>query len=67
MLAPPLPHTPSNSHFVRKVKLRLAYRLAFVIMENPIKIDDLGVPLFLETPMYTYIPARILSYSTHGK
>ena len=26
----PLPHTPSNSHFVRKVKLRLAYRLAFV-------------------------------------
>ena len=24
------------------------------IMENPIKIDDLGVPLFLETPIYTY-------------
>ena len=22
------------------------------IMENPIKIDDLGVPLFLETPIY---------------
>ena len=22
-------------------------------MENPIKIDDLGVPLFLETPMWT--------------
>ena len=22
------------------------------IMENPIKTDDLGVPLFLETPMY---------------
>ena len=21
------------------------------IMENPIKMDDLGVPLFLETPM----------------
>ena len=32
MLAPPLPHTPSNSHFVRRVKLRLAYRLAFVVM-----------------------------------
>ena len=31
MSAPPLPHTPSNSHFVRRVKLRLAYRLAFVI------------------------------------
>ena len=23
------------------------------IMENPIKMDDLGLPLFLETPMYT--------------
>ena len=22
------------------------------IMENPIKIDDLGVPLFLETPIW---------------
>ena len=25
------------------------------IMENPIKIDDLGVPVFLETPTYIYI------------
>ena len=24
------------------------------IMENPIKMDDLGVPLFLETPIYIY-------------
>ena len=24
------------------------------IMENPIKIDDLGVPVFLETPIYIY-------------
>ena len=23
------------------------------IMENPIKVDDLGVPLFLETPIYS--------------
>ena len=23
------------------------------IMENPIKMDDLGVTLFLETPIYT--------------
>ena len=30
MLASPLPHTPPNSHFVRRVKLRLAYRLSFV-------------------------------------
>ena len=26
------------------------------ILENPIKMDDLGVPLFLETPIYIYIP-----------
>ena len=25
------------------------------IMENPIKMDDVGVPLFLETPIYMYI------------
>ena len=23
-------------------------------MENPIKMDDLGVPLFSETPIYTW-------------
>ena len=23
-----------------------------VLMENPIKVDDLGLPLFLETPIY---------------
>ena len=27
------------------------------IMENPIKMDDLGISLFLETPIYIYIPA----------
>ena len=26
------------------------------IMENPIKMDDLGVPLFLETPIYQVLP-----------
>ena len=26
------------------------------IMENPIEMDDLGVPLFSETPIYIYIP-----------
>ncbi len=25
------------------------------IMENPIKVDDLGVPLFLEIPIYIYM------------
>ena len=29
-------------------------------MENPIKMDDLGVPLFSETP--TYIPWRVQSF-----
>ena len=25
------------------------------IMENPIKMDDLGVPLFLETPIKVFL------------
>ena len=29
------------------------------IMENHIKMDDLGVPLFLETPIYTYTSLMI--------
>ena len=28
------------------------------IMEHPIKMDDLGVPLFLETPIYIYIISK---------
>ena len=28
------------------------------IMENPIEMDDLGIPLFLETPIY-----HIISYT----
>ena len=30
------------------------------IMENPIKMDDLGVPLFLETPILKTLPEVIL-------
>ena len=30
------------------------------IMENPIKMDDLGVPLFLETPISIYLQNAIL-------
>ena len=33
-------------------------------MENPIEMDDLGVPLFLETPIYVFffvgVPTRSL-------
>ncbi len=28
------------------------------IMENPIKMDDLGVPLFLETPIWLFWDAN---------
>ncbi len=31
------------------------------IMKNPIKMDDLGVPLFLETPIYIYIYINVNS------
>ena len=37
------------------------------IMENPIKIDDLGAPLFLETPMpYTYNKIQIKNIHRPG-
>ena len=30
------------------------------IMENPIKMDDLGVPLFLETPICAMVKSRYI-------
>ena len=36
------------------------------IMENPIKIDDLGVPVFLETPIYIYILYIYISIYLQG-
>ena len=33
------------------------------IIENPIKMDDLGVPLFSETPMSLYISFSLSIYS----
>ena len=26
--------------------------MVYTVMENPIRMDDVGVPLFLETPIY---------------
>ena len=35
------------------------------IIENPIKIDDLGVPLFLETPIFVSLFAKGAFQSLH--
>ena len=38
------------------------------IRENPIKMDDLGVHLFLETPMYfLFQPAMLVYQGTIGR
>ena len=34
------------------------------IMENPMKVDDLGVPLFLETPIYIHLPQESRNLKT---
>ena len=36
-------------------------------MENPIKMDDLGVPLFSETSMFTYCFVRMVSINSIRK
>ena len=33
-----------------------------IMVPNPIKMDDLGVPLFLETPIYLYVLNKWLIY-----
>ena len=35
-------------------------------MEHLIKMDDLGVPLFLETPIYSILFKEIKSLTRHG-
>ena len=36
------------------------------IMENPIKMDDLGVPLFLETPTWIFFFADFTLSTNHS-
>ena len=37
-------------------------------MENPLKVDDLGIPLFLETPIYnTWWVKPINHYYSHPR
>ena len=42
----------SCSNYMGVSKNRGTPKWMVKIMENPIKMDDLGVPLFLETPIY---------------
>ena len=38
----------------------------WVIMENPIKMDDLGVPLYLETPIWVDVCPIEMQFSFRG-
>ena len=45
-------------HYVFKlygVSINWGIQIGWIIMKNPIKMDDLGVPLFHETTLYIYI------------
>ena len=39
---------------VPKIGVVFPPKLMVKIMENPIEMDDLGVPLFLEAPIYSF-------------
>ena len=45
-------------------KLGVPQNRWFIIMESPMKIDDLGVPLFQEIHVYIYIHGKIKHMAT---